>query len=127
MLAALSVICYTIPYIMILRKTYRFKNWDRWDYELDDAVKSFFSASKQWPNILLANGSTLEQIDQIENEKREEENTEPQSVNSFSTAKYSLDFCEAEEVADESFSLIFDSDPEGENEDEEPVPEEDNL
>ena len=124
---------------MILRKTYTITDWKFWDRQLDSAAKEFFAVTGKWPNILLANDPTLGRIDFLANQARQ--NIFPgdghvpklsqtdegafRVLSGFQGASYSIEFCMDPHLVSESFSLIFDSDPDGD--DGEPVPKEDNV
>lgn len=124
---------------MILRKTYNMTDWKNWDHQLDSSAKDFFAITGQWPNILLANDPTLGRIDFLANQAREnivctqpsekeigdEETNEWRKLYGFQGKSYSIEFCIDSSLANEAFSLIFDSDPDGDGG--EPVPEIDNV
>ena len=123
---------------MILRKTYNMTDWKNWDHQLDSSAKEFFTITGQWPNILLANDPTLGRIDFLANQARENIVCKPASekiddqdtdvwreIYGFQGKSYSIEFCIDSSLENETFSLIFDSNPNGDGG--EPIPEIDNV
>jgi len=115
---------------MILRKTYQIDKWTRWDSIVDQAAKDFYLRTKVWPNLLLASELTLGRIDFMANQKKKNiEGGAPADefcgLGGFKGPGYRLDLCIDEWVPYSSFSLIYDSNPDGD--DGEPVPQVDNV
>lgn len=124
---------------MILRKTFLITDWTQWDHQIDSATKEFIALTQKTPNILLANDPTLDRIEFMANQKRqnlrrdeplknEDEPSDPnhwRPLGGFQGDGYSLGFCVDTQLNFEKFSLIFDSDPDGDGG--EPVPVEDNV
>jgi hypothetical protein len=114
-------------------------DWKNWDHQIDSSAKEFFEITGKWPNILLANDPTLGRIDFLANQARQnifyggpdqtkpnpKDNDEWRQLGGFQGKSYAIEFCIDENLNNEAFSLIYDSDPDGDGG--EPVPEEDNV
>ncbi|OFX50534.1 MAG: hypothetical protein A2066_09330 [Bacteroidetes bacterium GWB2_41_8] len=124
---------------MKFEKKYTLTRWTEWNSFLDHSIKDFFQSFSFHPNILEANRHTHSQIDFLTNvvpgEKdklyRKDELTEavvkplPDEeirVSGFNSSACSLDFAVANNLSDREFCLIYDSDPEWDNETIMPIP-----
>lgn len=114
---------------MIQKKTFYIKTWKNWDDEIDEAVQKFRSSFLLYPNILVANPTTLRRIDIIADKRKLTNSTGSHaedgqycSIGQFDAIDYELNFCINDKLPDKCFALVYDSDPDGDGE---PVPEED--
>lgn len=117
---------------MIFKKTFIFKEWNNWDHELNVSINDFHSLFEIYPNIFLSNNNTFNQIDSYANLKKENISGDKINdrlkkyvffkLNGFEFDNYSLDFCLNEDLLNNEYVLIYDSNP---DENEEPIPVED--
>jgi len=115
---------------MILRKTFIIENWKSWDHEIDSSTMAFYSQFSIYPNVLLANKTTLSRIDIIANKENIKGPNDEKpgkyeyvGIGSFRAEEYVLNICFDNKLPDKHISLIYDSDPDDDGG--EPVPEED--
>jgi len=117
---------------MIYKKTFKINVLKDWDHEIHGGVQVFYNAFSIHPNIMLFNSNMTSRIDILANHKKENirdylgeksENKEFSSIVTFCSEDYSLEICLEENVPDNYFVLIYDSDPGGG--DGEPLPDED--
>jgi len=107
-----------------------------WDDTINLHVIKFHDKFNVFPNILLANEYTYKKID-LYAQKHPERIIDPtgendietssisyQGLSTFTAEEYELDFCLSYEIADSSFILIFDENPDFDGEPE-PLPVED--
>jgi hypothetical protein len=104
-----------------------------WDDTINLYVAKFHEKFNVFPNILLANEYTYKKLDLYAQKYPEriidptgENNIETSSISykglsTFTAEKYELDFCFDYEIADGSFILIFDENPDFDGEPE-PLP-----
>ena len=107
-----------------------------WDDTINLYASKFYEKFNVFPNILLANEYTYKKIDLYAQKHPEriidptgENNIETSSISYqglsiFTAEEYELDFCLSYEIADGSFILIFDENPDFDGEPE-PLPVED--
>ncbi len=114
---------------MIYKKTFQFSNFKNWDHEINDSVQIFYDVFLIHPNIILFNSNMTPRIDILANQKKKNicghhgerlEMTKFAPIDTFNSGDYSLELCLDENVPDNHFVLIFDSNPEGD--DGEPIP-----
>ena len=110
---------------MKFQKKYMIKNWIDWSHLIHESSEDFYKTYSFYPNILQANNHTFSQFDFFVNEvpgedskvKRIDKEFEPHDVPheiklaSFETEKYSIDFAVDETLNDKEIILIYDSDP----------------
>lgn len=119
------------------RKTYKITVWKRWDYDVCSAVEDFYSRTKVYPNVLLANPTTFAKINLIaaksmiasgsrigKSSGETPDGVEYVDLTGFVGDGYELRFAENKKLADTAFALLFDSDPDGGGE---PWPEHDTV
>ncbi len=114
----------------ILRRTYEITSWATWDDVVHTSVEEFRGRFGLAPNILMTSEVTMARIDMAArkeklrgpNGERAEEG-EHTPVFSFTGPGYELDFCVDELLPTGRFSLLWDDDPDGG--DEEDIPDED--
>lgn len=124
---------------MKFEKQYTMKQWTEWNLFLEYSIDDFFQSFSFHPNILEANEHTHSQIDFLTNvlpgEKdnlyRLDELTgnilkplpdEDVGVSGFNSSACSLDFAVDNNLNDREFRLVYDSDPEWENQTVDPNP-----
>ncbi len=102
----------------VLRRTYLFHSWRKWDRQVDLCVQDFFSRFHIYPNIVLANLVTYKRIDliarpdHITNASGETPTAaEYVPLGGFVGESYELSFCIDEQLDDKAFVLIYHDDP----------------
>lgn len=111
--------------VIIKKSTYRFTDISRWDHELNLAANSFKNQNGYWPNIMQACSQTYRKIELMANSQPNkirgdgsgEMPVKPNGfveLSGFQGEEYSLDMCLDEELNENNFRLIYDSDPDGE-------------
>lgn len=99
--------------------------WESWDHIINDSIKDFLKTFNIYPNIIVANSHTYSQFDFITNinpkkriKARHNITEKPPELNEnigldgFEDSNYSLDFAEDNNLKDKYFMLIYDSEPE---------------
>ena len=114
----------------ILRRTYSITKWVDWDDEIHGAVQEFRERFSLAPNILLTSEVTFARIDMAaKKEKLRGPNGEPAPegeytpISLFTGPDYDLGLFVDDALPTGRFSLLWDDDPDGG--DEEDVPDED--
>ena len=119
---------------MKFEKQYKFETWNEWDHIIHISAEDFFNQFHFYPNYLLGNQHTFSQIDFIANMRPDmdiykvEELTgkeyvvekEKQTGIGIFTDKqcgFEIQFCIEEELADKEFNLIYDDEPDEDDED----------
>lgn len=110
------------------QKNYNIENWSHWKQDIHKAVELFAEEFSVYPNILQTNGHTGSQFDSIvnldENERLNVVNSktakspsagEEVILDAFSGANYVLEFALDDHLPDLGIRLIFDDEPEWEN------------
>jgi len=117
---------------MRFEKGYNLAKWTEWNSIFAETIDDFYESYSFYPNILEANRYTYSQIDFLinvipgekQNLHRIDELTnkliQPQEIEEVSIFSYESDFCLVEFAIDENLSdkdllLIYDSDPEWED------------
>lgn len=117
---------------MIYKKTFKIHSFKNWDDEINASAVIFNNTFSIYPNIILFNSYMTSRIDILANENKDyledEKGHKPDKstfaqVDSFVSVDYKLEFCLDEKLPDNYYSLIYDSNPNGD--DGEPVPDED--
>ncbi|MBF0105472.1 MAG: hypothetical protein HQM16_09115 [Deltaproteobacteria bacterium] len=118
---------------MIIKKTHSIENWKSWDHEIHHAILAFHSHYSFYPNIMLASDITYNRIniaakkEDVKNDKGEKPDPNMYiNLSAFAYKDYHLDFCVDNNLGDKVFSLVYDSEPDGDG-DGEPIPEDDAL
>ncbi|MBF0103891.1 MAG: hypothetical protein HQM16_01075 [Deltaproteobacteria bacterium] len=116
---------------MIIKKTHHIEGWKSWDHEIHHAILAFHSHHSFYPNIMLASDITYNRINMAANKENMEndEGERPEAnmyvnLSGFATEKYRLGFCVDNTLDDKVFSLVYDTNPDGDGE---PIPEDDTL
>jgi hypothetical protein len=93
---------------------FEFSDYTQWDHEIFEAATQFELEGGIWPNILLANGKTLEAIDLFMSKKLFAEGlvAKVQSISVFASEKGDIEICLDEELPLHSFKLIYDEEAE---------------
>lgn len=119
---------------MKTEKKYLIDKWTDWSHTLSEAIENFYLNFSLYPNILEANNHTYTQFDFLINEIPSEkqkvyklndltnkiqkpEDKEYIGISGFQTIKASVDFAINNKLTDKEFQLIYDSDPDWENDD----------
>lgn len=119
---------------MEIRKKYSITTWTKWNAIFSEAIDDFFATFTYYPNILQANSHTYSQIDFLVNEVPNEKNRvsrkdllsnklikpmgrEQIVLVSFENLKCKVDFTLDYKLEDKEFLLIYDSDPDWDNDD----------
>jgi len=119
---------------MEIRKKYSISTWTKWNATFSDAIDEFFALYTYYPNILQSNRHTFSQIDFLVNEMPNEKHRvlrkdflsnkqiEPMegefiALVSFENSKCTVDFAIDNNLEDRAFVLIYDSDPDWDNDD----------
>ena len=100
----------------------RFNGYENWDHQIHENVLKFFETHIKYPNLMLASQKTWDKIDIYANENNPENINPPdhgayniceeiKSISTFETSDYSLSFCLADTMDDDSFLLVLDEDP----------------
>ena len=110
---------------------YQFHRYTDWPDELNAAAEDFQSRFGVFPHIMLACNETFLKIDMVAseeemqgNQKALNENGEPPpngeflTLSSFVGAGYEIEFCLEESMPPKSFTLVYDPDPDGGDEEE---------
>ena len=117
---------------MKFEKTYLIDKWTDWNHKLSKSIDDFYLNFAFYPNILEANNHTYSQFDFLINEMpSEKENVNKLNeltnkteklnkneyviISSFKTSKASVDFAIDFNLNDKEFRLIYDSDPDWDN------------
>lgn len=102
----------------VLKKTFRFDRWTRWDDEIHAAVQAFRDQLGPTPNILTASEVTHARIDMaakkaniLHEDGHAPGDTEYTPLSCFHGPDYDLDFCVDDSLPTGAFSLLFDDDP----------------
>lgn len=97
-----------------------------WDHNIYEAAKVFHSKNEQYPNILLANESTLQTIDLFMSKKLLKSGIikELKKLTNFETSKFNLQICIDHELLNHQFTLVLDDGAEFNEEELEPSSEE---
>jgi hypothetical protein len=108
---------------LVFKRKFRIKDWKKWDDDINLAAKDFLSKHLVYPNILVANNSTFNQIDGRANRKRivNQKGQKPKgnkqvALEGFKTSDCNLKFCINEKLPVRKFILAYDSIPSFENE-----------
>jgi hypothetical protein len=107
----------------ILQEKYTFEDYLCWDDELYTAANDFNKKHGLYPNIMLACSATYDEIDKeikeygmenlsYEGSDNNEEPPEFDSLATFTTDDFSIDFCLKPELPSKTFILIYDDSPE---------------
>lgn len=112
------------------QQAYRIEEWTDWKNQIDQSVKVFQATHSVYPNILQCNEHTASQFDHLvnmvagEREKVSHSKTgkppkdgEDISLDAFMGEGYLLTFALDEELPDQVFRLVYDDNPEWENDD----------
>ena len=119
---------------MKIEKKYLFDKWTDWNHTISESLKDFYLNFSFYPNILEANNHTYSQFDflinEISNEKQnvyrknditnnieKPKDEEYIGISAFETMEASVDFAIDIKLKDKEFRLIYDSDPDWENDD----------
>jgi predicted oxidoreductase (fatty acid repression mutant protein) len=119
---------------MKFEKIYLIDKWTDWNLTISNSINNFYENFSYYPIILEANSHTNSQIDflinEIPNEKEKdykineltnmlEQPYENQyiKISSFDTTKASVEFAEDNNLKDKQFRLIYDSDPDWDDDD----------
>ena len=114
---------------MKFERKYTINQWVKWNRRLSEAIEDFYASFSIHPIILEANLHTQSQIDFLvnvvpgEKEKLHHVNeltnevsylkfNEKVGINQFSTGNCSLEFAVDDQLEDKEFVLVYDSDPE---------------
>ncbi len=117
------------------QQAYRIDEWTDWKNQIDQSVKVFRATHGVYPNILQCNEHTASQFDHLvnmvagEREKVSHSKTGVQpkdcediSLDAFMGGGYLISFALDEELPDQIFRLVYDDDPEWENDDPKQAP-----
>lgn len=117
------------------QQAYRIDEWTDWKNQIDQSVKVFKSTHSVYPNILQCNDHTASQFDHLVNMvagEREQvshaktglppKDGEDISLDAFVGSGYFLTFALDDELPDQVFRLVYDDDPEWENDERNQVP-----
>jgi len=113
---------------MKFEKIYLIDKWTDWNHSLSKSIDSFYIDFSYYPNILEANNHTYSQFDFLINEMPNEKEkvnrlneltnkiekpnkNEYIGISTFETIKTSVDFAIDNNLKDKEFRLIYDSDP----------------
>ena len=113
---------------MVFQNIYTISKWTDWSHNLANSINDFHNKFSFYPNILEANSYTHSQIDFLTNVDSEERKkvvrkneeldmdvlpSEEDVINLsvFQVNKCSLDFAVNEELNDKELQLIYDSEP----------------
>jgi len=119
---------------MKFEKLYLINKWTDWNHTLSDSIDNFYIEFLYYPNILEANNHTYSQFDflinEIPNEKErvnrlneltnkieKPKENEYIGISTFKTIKASVDFAIDNNLKDKEFKLIYDSDPDWDEDD----------
>ncbi|MEI8203314.1 MAG: hypothetical protein WCH34_09900 [Bacteroidota bacterium] len=114
------------------QKKYTIVLWEQWNKTISDAIDDFYETFLNYPTIMEANSHTYSQFDFLINiipdelgrvEHRDEltnqvlpiSEDEYVEISSFSNKHCSLDFAVFEEHEDREFLLIYDDEPDWDN------------
>ncbi len=114
--------------MLLHQQAYRIDEWTDWKNQIDQSVKVFHSTHSVYPNIFQCNEHTASQFDHLVNMvagEREQvshaktgvppKDGEDISLDAFVGAEYLITFALDEELPDQVFRLVYDNDPEWEN------------
>jgi hypothetical protein len=119
--------------------TIRENEWTGWNKTISDSIDDFFASYSYYPNILEANDYTYSTIDFLVNEMPGEKQNvsktdgfsnkktipsqdEYVKLSGFNNITASLEFATDNELKDKEFRLIYDSDPDFDDEEAIDVP-----
>src|SRR5690554_4455046 len=119
---------------MKIEKKYLINKWTDWNHTLSESIEDFYLNFSFHPNIIEANDHTYSQFDFLINEipsekqkvyKLNDLTNKPEKlkdneyigISAFETMKASIDFAIDIKLKDKEFRLIYDSDPDWENDD----------
>jgi hypothetical protein len=124
----------TLHPTMKFEKKYKFETWNNWNDIIHTSSLDFYTQFHFYPNYLLANFHTFSQIDFIANIRpdmkanviKHNEPVEPDEeigIGLFTdkVCGFELQFCYEDEMSDKEFILIYDDEPDEDEEDDFPV------
>lgn len=118
---------------MKFSKTYTLSKWTEWHKQINESISEFYGLFSFYPNILEANRHTHSQIDFVTNINPEERKKllqknsmtgeilkpkegEEVGISAFIVVNCELDFAVDEKLEDREIRLVYDSDPDWEDE-----------
>ena len=127
---------------MRFEKSYNLTKWTEWNSSFDETIDDFYASFSFYPNILEANSYTYSQIDflinvipgekqklyrndELLNQKLKPAETEEVGIIAYESDMGNVDFAIDENLGYKEFQLVYDSDPEWEDDSITKIPVED--